>query len=531
MENRDRETISLKTILVKYIRQWKLFLAVFIFSFIPAILYLNFYPRTYEFAASILLQDEKESGMSSLGLGEAAGLMKSFGIGGSMGSSIRVDDEMEILASNRLLRMVILDLGLNVSCSKPWSFYKMYREAPLKLTADAEVMAKLEDEIRFSVSVAPGDIKVKMNSYPSGLSGIYTFQSLPATIQAGTNEFILDFDNNGAQKSPFKLNISILPASWMAEEISKKIRIEDVSNASNVLTINCSEHVKQRGLDLLNTLVRLYSEDKESYIRTEEKKMMTIVDNRIAEIVTELADVEAQIEDYKAKNDMTLLEVDVTLYGEMLKELQSSIIDAKGYAYQIDLLDAYVTDPENKDKTIPSILSVSEGEKGVIGNYNKAITDRERVLKNANEKNLLYVNANVQVEKLREGVLAMIGNARKSTAQTLVDLKNKENQLLSKLKKVPQKEREYLNLSRNREVSQAIYLLMLQKKEDLTFTLGKQADYVRVIEPPYIKKRSIAPRKLYAAIAILALTLVIPVGYLFAKDLFLSIREELILHR
>ena len=47
MENND-EVIGLKGIIVRYLRHWKLFLIVFILSFIPAILYLVFYPRTYK---------------------------------------------------------------------------------------------------------------------------------------------------------------------------------------------------------------------------------------------------------------------------------------------------------------------------------------------------------------------------------------------------------------------------------------------------------------------------------------------------
>ncbi|HCC52431.1 MAG TPA: tyrosine protein kinase, partial [Porphyromonadaceae bacterium] len=108
MENKNKETVGLKTIIVRYLHRWKLFLTVFVLSFIPAILYLTIMPRTYEITASVQLQAEKESSMASFGLGEAAGLMKSFGVG-SGGGSVKIDDEMAILTSNRMLRLMILD--------------------------------------------------------------------------------------------------------------------------------------------------------------------------------------------------------------------------------------------------------------------------------------------------------------------------------------------------------------------------------------------------------------------------------------
>ena len=47
MEVKDNETIGLKSIIVRYLLHWKLFLGVFLFSIIPAVLYLIYYPRTY----------------------------------------------------------------------------------------------------------------------------------------------------------------------------------------------------------------------------------------------------------------------------------------------------------------------------------------------------------------------------------------------------------------------------------------------------------------------------------------------------
>jgi uncharacterized protein involved in exopolysaccharide biosynthesis len=120
----------------------------------------------------------------------------------------------------------------------------------------------------------------------------------------------------------------------------------------------------------------------------------------------------------------------------------------------------------------------------------------------------------------------MIENAQKSTAATLESLKLKEKQLFSKMKTIPEKERDYRSYSRDQEILQGLYLMLLQKREETVLSLSKQNDRARVIEPAYVKKKPLGPRKLYAAIGMFVLTLVIPVGYLFAKDLFVSLKEE-----
>jgi uncharacterized protein involved in exopolysaccharide biosynthesis len=527
MDNKNKETVSLKSILVKYLRQWRLFLIVFILSFIPAVLYLVFYPRTYEFAASVLLQEEKESSMASFGLSEASGLMKSFGIG-TGGGRISIDDEIAILTSNRMLRMMILDLGLNVLYSKPYSFYNLYKDAPLCLTADSLTLANLQDTYNFTVSVAPGRIKVNAKSYLGGFNQTFTYAALPAELNIGPDTFTLDYNPLGAPRDEaFKLKIRCLPAGWMAEDIAGNIEVEEVSTSSSTLMLACREHSMGRGRDMLNTLIRKYNEDIASYKQMEEHKMVEFVDSRIVTILADLTKVESDIREYKTKNSMTILESDVTLYGETFRELQTSIIAAETEARQMEMLADYIRDPANRNSVIPSIYSVGDGgEKGMLSRYNEAIVRRDKFLKNANETNPVFRMADNEVEKLRGGIITMIENARTSVAQTLSDLKAKENAILSKLKSVPEKEREYINLRRNQEILQGIYLMLLQKKEETTLSLAKQMDRARVIEPAYMKKRPLGPRKLYAAIGILILTLVIPVGYLLAKDLFISLKEE-----
>jgi len=525
MENKDKENVSLETILIKYLRHWKLFLIVFALSFIPAILYLKIFPRTYKFEASILLQDEKESSISGIGMGEAASLMKSFGMGVGDGS-LNLDDEMEILASKRIFRAMIHDLGINISYSEPFSLYKMYQEAPLRLTTDSATMANLQDEFRFTVSVSQNLIKVNVKSWLDKVSENFTFTSLPATIKIDRNTFTLDFDHDGAQKKDFKLKITVFPPGWMAEKLIKQVEIEDISKSSNVIYLACSDHSRQRGIDMLNTLIRVYNEDSEIYKHGEADKVMDYVDGRIAGVMTELDKVESNLQDFKKKNDMTLLEADVSLYGELFKDIKLALTEAEMQAYSIDLLDEYVKNPENHNKAIPSVFSVDEGEKGVITLYNKAVVSSEKLLLSSNERNDLYLQSRREADVLRESVHTMIGNARMSITKQLNELKSQEKQLMDKFKTIPDNEREYLGFIRDQEIFNGIYLLMLQKREETIFSLGRKLDRARVIEPPYILKKPLGPRKLFAGIGIIVFTLVIPIGFLFAKDLFISLKKE-----
>ena len=111
--NIGNETISLKSILIGYLRHWRLFLGTFVISLIPAVLYLIYYPTTYEIMARFKVQDDTSMSSGNMSLGDAAGLMKSFGLSGGGSAGIVIDDELAVLKSHTLWYEVVSKLGLN----------------------------------------------------------------------------------------------------------------------------------------------------------------------------------------------------------------------------------------------------------------------------------------------------------------------------------------------------------------------------------------------------------------------------------
>ncbi|MDR2469366.1 MAG: tyrosine protein kinase [Tannerella sp.] len=520
----DLETLGLKELIVRYMRRWKLFLAVFLFTFIPAGLYLGLYPRTYEFMARIQIQEDQDVSISGMGLGEAAGLMKSFGIGGK-GVGVSIEDEIAILTSGHLFGRMISSLGLNVEYTRPRSFYKMYEEAPLKLSPDS--VADPDDEYRLKVSVADGKVNVKARSFQGKEQAKYTFTSLPARIKIGETTFTLAFDHGGAIDRDFSMNIKYKPVSWQAEDLAGDFNIEDLSKTSNVIELSCTDHVKARGKAMLSALICEYNMQAKSYREREDEKMMTFVESRIDTVLSELSSVESRIEQYKTRHGMTLLESDVLFYTEQMKELQSKMVEMETQAHMVRMMSEYVNNPANRYEVIPPLLSMADGEKGsAITIYNEAILERERLLANSNENNPAFKTANMQVDKLRESVHVMIDNADKGCQRTLADLQAKEKKLLEKMKSVPMLEHEYIGFKRQQEILQGVYLLLLQKREETVLSLGQQTERARVIDPAFVMKKPVGPRKLYAAIGMLLLTLVIPVGFLTCQSLVKSLWAE-----
>ncbi|WP_278626158.1 Wzz/FepE/Etk N-terminal domain-containing protein [Parabacteroides gordonii] len=523
----DRETISLKKIIIYYLRHWKLFVIAGLISFIPALLYLIFTPKTYEMMAKIQLLEDKSSAGSGFNVGEATGLMKSFGLGGINGGSINLDDEMAKLTSNSTLKEMVLALGLNISYYKPYAYqYKMYEDKPLRLIPDSATLSNLSATYTFDVSIKKdGKVSVKIESPESEKKIRLNFESLPAEIKLEKSSFILSYTADVVK--PLSMDIEVSPAGWTAETLSDDLLFEEYSKNANVIEISYTDYEKSRGLDMLNKLIDIYNQQEDSVKRYESEKSIAFLDGRIQSVMSDLSKVEMQIERYKIQNKMTDIEYDVQFYVEQVKDLQVKIIELEAQMRVIDLLDAYIKDPQNRYNLIPSLMSISDGEKASpISTYNEALLERAKILQSTKGDNPLVDQVNRQVDQLRESVYLSIENAQKGVKMTLDDLTNKEKLLMDKMGAVPSVEREYIDYKRQQEIFQAVYLILLQKREDLALSIGEKKERARVIETPYVKQFPIGPRKLYAAFGMLLFTLLVPVGYLFGKEQLLALIKE-----
>lgn len=522
---KDNETISLKRILIGYLKYWKLFVFAGSFSLILAVLYIVLYPTTYEVMSRIKIQEEKDLGSGgAVGLGEAAGLMRSFGLGGGSGTTINIDDEMAALGSNQLLKKVVLKLGLDVSYAKPFSFEKLYTNSPVIVTPDSLMRQTLDEAFAFRLKINDdGSVKIKMDKGGE----VYKFQSMPVQLYLDAGTVDIMYRNEDIYSNSLTLDINVFPAGWIAEDLADMLMIEEFSTTSNTLEMTYLDHNKGRGKDLLNCLMAEFNKGSDEVKRTEGQQSLSFLEARVDSVVSQLSELERTIEQYKLRNNIMSVEFDVQFYAEAVKTFREKIIELEAQGHIINLLDDYVNDPKNKYRLIPFILSMGSGEAAEpITIYNQAVIERDRIQKAAKSSNPLSELADNQIDKLRESVVVSIENSRTSMNYVLADLKSQEKAILDKMKNVPTYEREYLDLRRQQEILQGVYLVLLQKKEEIALSLGKERDKGFVVDEAFVKYAPVAPRKLYAAIFIFLFTIIIPICYLFCKEQALNLIAE-----
>lgn len=528
-KEKDEEVIGLKHIIVYYLMHWKLFVGVGLFSLIPAIFYLVCYPKTYEIMSRVKIQNDTEMGSGNTALGDATGIMKTFGLNTSGGPGINIDDEQAILSSHDLLTKVVVRLGLYASYVEPFTWgYEMYEDLPLTIMPDSRTLEEQNRSILFAVRVRP-DGRIRVTAETATDKFPFEFTSLPATMSVDGDVFVLNYGPGFEAGKKVKLDITVRPSGWVADDLAKEVMLDTYSDNSNVIEFIYEDYERKRGKDILNTIISEYNLRADSIKDDNATSCITFLEGRIDKVVADLMDVENLIEDYKIKNGITNMETDVTFYVEQMKELQTRIIEWETQIQAIKFMEDFVNDPANKYNLVPVLMSVQDGEKGgTITTYNEALLERQRMLRNSKEDNPLFVTMEKQLDKMRESVRLTIRNAKATLDIGLEDLRNKENRLLDRLGEVPTQERTYLDYRRQQSIYQSVYLVLLQKREEEMLKIGRDIERGQVVDAAFSKSLPIAPRKLYAAIGMVLFTVIVPVGYLFVKDQYVSLRDAFV---
>ena len=528
----DREAVGLRPIIAGYLRQRTVILVSAIISLVAAIIYLLVYPKTYEVMARIQIQDDASMMASGgIGLGDAAGVMKTFGLGGlSSGSGVSIDDEISTLRSNSLMRKMVTRLGLYAEYRRPLSFIKLYGEEPVRVICDSTTLDALDDKVEFYLTATDRD-EVTIKAKADGKKQTFHFDGFPAEVKLHGKTFRFERvkQRAGASNGDVKLDITVYPPRWVAEKAADDFLIEDYSKSANIIELSCTDYERRRAKDMLNVLIDYYNQEAYDYKKAQSDVSLVFLNERIAHVMDELEKVERNIERYKAANKITDVEYDIQYYAEYMRDLKGRMIEAETQANMIALMDAFVKNPANRYKLVPSLLTsgAAETEGSAIFLYNQALLEREKAIRNSNEQNPMVASLTTQVDRLRETVFQSINNAQQSMQLTRRALEKQERELLDRMGSVPVQERIYVDYKRQQEILQGVYLILLQKREEIGLALGQKTDRAKIVDTAFVKAKPVAPRKVFALAGFFVLTLVLSIGWIVCRDQYRLLRKEM----
>ena len=95
----------------------------------------------------------------------------------------------------------------------------------------------------------------------------------------------------------------------------------------------------------------------------------------------------------------------------------------------------------------------------------------------------------------------------------------REREFLTRIKKMPTQEREFLDIKRQQMIKSELYLYLLQQKEESALKLATTMDKAKIIDEAYSLSEPVKPNKLFIFSIALILSLAIPIIILTGKSL------------
>ena len=302
--------------------------------------------------------------------------------------------------------------------------------------------------------------------------------------------------------------------------------VEAASKTTTIAKLEFKNTVKARGVDFINCLIKNYNEDANDEKNEVAQKSAEFIEERLVIIDQELSQTETQLVDFKQQSGLTDLTNDTQLALQESSKYEQQRLANATQIRLVNYLKEYITNPKNQNEVIPINIGLEDADLNtVIGRYNDLLMERKRLLRTSSENNPAIININASIETMKNNVQISVNNVLHGLQITQDDLDRQARKFESRISRVPQNEKDFLNISRQQEIKASLYTMLLQKREENAITLASTATNGRVIENAAAKKKPVFPLKIIFMAASFLFGLVFPVGIIYLRD-FLKYKIE-----
>lgn len=500
----SEETINIRQILEQYLYYWKWFVFGVIISLIVAFLYVKYTQKQYQVSAKILL-NEKESAT-----GELAGLMDQAMLGGGSGGSAEVGDQIDVLKSKRLITKVVEENNLNIqyfSKGRVAEVELTQEKSPIKIIFLNEADKTNEDlEAKFIVQIK-STTKFILTNKTTSTEKEYSFGQ---KINDKIGSFVISPNKNLAKSIDNEYLIVLNSIDKTVDNYQKKLAIDPNSEkSSKIINFSLVGPVPEISKKVINDLIINYNKDIVGDNHKLTEATSKFIDDRLQIVTNDLRGVDKNLERYKVQNNITDVTSEANIFLESAADNEKKLLES---STQLQLVD-YMNSALNSSKTdlLPSNIGLEDKSiSAEISSYNELVLAKEDMLKSVTKDHPNAIKLQEQINDLKRNLKNSLRLYRNNTQTMLNSVQSKQNQIASRIQKVPSQERGFRDISRQQQIVEALYLFLLQKREENEIKAAATPENIKVIDYAYSSKVPVSPKKSIILLGALILGLVIP---------------------
>ena len=187
--------------------------------------------------------------------------------------------------------------------------------------------------------------------------------------------------------------------------------------------------------------------------------------------------------------------------------------------YMTKYIRAYLTDEKKRYELLPANSGISaSGIESQISSYNNLLLERNSLLANSSLKNPLVIDLDSQLDALRGAIISSIDNLLVTLNTQIKTLERSEKQNTALLAANPSQAKYLLSVERQQKVKEALYLFLLQKREENELSQAFTAYNTRVITPPTGNGIPTSPKTKSILMMAFIVGLLLPIGIIFLHE-------------
>ncbi len=498
-------------LLQRLLRNWYWFVLAIALCLALAYLHLRYATPVYEAETSMLIQEQSggQAGLSKEAIAQEFGFENTYVI----------ENEVYMLRSNYIMERVVRLLGLDVSYIHQGSVRNTEIYQPQSFTlvsVDTSVLAPEE--------VAYGSVLVRFDdtrefSLIRG-EGDTTAMRYTQAFPIGNRNYKLVLTEG---KEPLGresiYQVKVMNAKDVASRYSRSLFVAQVER-SGVVNLSLTDPVPEKAKDILNALVTVYEQQIVEQQSQTGQQTLTFLDERLDFVTEELTDVENDMSSFRQGAG---LNVDVQTQGA-------------SYLAQVNAVDAQLSEQRVRRELIQDISNtLTEGDgyralplasevippvlTSLITQYNEVVFTRDQKLEGVTAQHPSVATYDEQLDALKRTIMQSVDVLLQESNQRIGNLQAQLQPIESNLSRLPANEQRLLEIMRDQNIQNNLYIFLLTKREEAAMTIAAQVPNTRIIDRASASPSPISPNRPMIYLLAIGVGLIVPASTMFLREL------------
>jgi tyrosine-protein kinase Etk/Wzc len=520
----QEETIQIRELAYRCLRKWYWFVISVVVCLAVGTLYILRSIPTYNTTAEIQIKSDSKGSSMPSDVGNFSDM-------GLFSIKSNVNNELLAFQSPDLMTKVVERLELYINYSQDGTFHPTVLYGT-SLPVHAEFL-DVESNISagFVVSEGGGAAAGKASAETRAADQTVTLDEFTFkgkeidakpvlgrygdTLQTPVGRIILEKTKN---YEPFDkpVNVGKSGVRKVTLAYGKNLQVSLGDKNADVINLAIKDVSTQRAQDVLNTLIAVYNENWINDKNQIANSTSVFISDRLSMIESELAGVDSDISAFKSENMIPDVEAAATMYMQESTVLNQQIQEVNNQLYMARYIKDYIGKEANKNQPLPANMGLSnQSIEAGITEYNEKILQRNNLVANSGENNVLVKDLDQALASLRGAISRSIENEILALNTKLDNLQGSSRQNTARIAANPNQAKQLLSVERQQTVKQALYLFLLQKREENQLSQAFTAYNTRIIQHPVSGILPVAPQSSKILLLAFMMGLLIPAGIIY----------------